>query len=106
MMNSGYTIDEEGFLIDPDSWDEEFARLVASDESLELSDDHWALIRATRAFYLEYGFSPSMRPLVQFVGTTLGPELGRSIYLMSLFPPSPARLLSRLAGLHKPKNCL
>jgi sulfur relay (sulfurtransferase) DsrC/TusE family protein len=25
---------------------------------------------------------------------------------MTLFPPSPARQLCKLAGLHKPKNCL
>ncbi|MEE3018855.1 MAG: TusE/DsrC/DsvC family sulfur relay protein, partial [Pseudomonadota bacterium] len=27
-------------------------------------------------------------------------------YLMSLFPGSPARVGSRIAGLPKPKNCL
>ncbi|HEY8385694.1 MAG TPA: TusE/DsrC/DsvC family sulfur relay protein [Porticoccaceae bacterium] len=106
MTNSAYATDDEGFLIDPESWDEGFARQVAGDENLMLGPEHWELIHATRAFYLEYGFSPSMRPLVQFIGTTLGPEQGRSIYLMRLFPPSPARMLSRLAGLHKPRNCL
>ncbi len=101
-----YGIDDEGFLIHPGDWDEDFARQVATEEGLDLTPQHWELIHATRAFHAEYGFSPSMRPLVQFIGTRLGPDRGRSVYLTRLFPPSPARLLSRLAGLHKPKNCL
>ena len=103
---NGYAVDDEGFLDDPGDWDEDFTRQVAADEGLSLEAEHWELIHATRAFYRQYGFSPSMRPLVQFVGIQLGPEKGRSLYLMRLFPPSPARLLSGLAGLHKPKNCL
>ena len=101
-----YLRDDEGYLLDPHSWDDDFAVLVAAEEAIALTPEHWALIHATREFYRQYGFSPSMRPLVQFVGTTLGADKGRSIYLMRLFPPSPARLLSRLARLHKPKNCL
>jgi len=101
-----YDVDEEGFLEDPDLWDRDFTLWVAAQENLVLTDEHWALIEQTRNFYLEFGFSPSMRPLVKYIGTHLGPDKGRSLYLMALFPPSPARLLSKLAGLHKPKNCL
>jgi tRNA 2-thiouridine synthesizing protein E len=105
-MNQDFDTDEEGFLEDPGQWTEVFARRAARDEGIELTDKHWELIYQARVFYETYGFSPSMRPLVKFVGMNLGPDKGRSIYLMKHFPPSPARLLSRLAGLHKPKNCL
>lgn len=101
-----YDIDEEGFLEDPRLWDREFALEVAKAEGTTLSEEHWALIEQTRLFYQEYGFSPSMRPLVKFIGMNLGPEKGKSIHLMKLFPPSPAKMLSKYAGLHKPKNCL
>jgi len=101
-----YAVDEEGFLENPALWDREFAFWIADLEGLSLTDEHWLLIEQTRNFYLEFGFSPSMRPLVQYIGTQLGPNIGKSLHLMKLFPPSPARLLSKLAGLHKPKNCL
>ena len=101
-----FNTDEEGFLVNPGDWTREFAVRTAADEGLSLADDHWELIHLTRRFHAEYGFSPSMRPLVKFVGLNLGPEKGKSLYLMKLFPPSPARLLSKLAGLHKPENCL
>lgn len=105
-MSTPYRIDDDGFLENPEDWEPAFARWTAEQSQLALTDAHWELIHQTRAFYREYGFSPSMRPLVKYIGMHLGPDKGRSIYLMQLFPPSPARLLSQLAGLHKPKNCL
>jgi tRNA 2-thiouridine synthesizing protein E len=47
-----------------------------------------------------------MRILVKHVRSQLGEEKGNSIYLMQLFPGSPAKLASKLAGLPKPDNCL
>lgn len=105
-MRGHFSVDDEGFLNDPADWNECFATATAESEGILLTELHWELIRLTRGFYAEYGFSPSMRPLVKYTNMHLGPEKGRSIYLMKLFPPSPARLLSKLAGLHKPKNCL
>lgn len=103
---SHYPTDEEGFLEDPTTWDRNFALIAAQSEKIELSEEHWELILLTRDFYKSYGFSPSMRALVKYIAIHLSPEKGKSLYLMQLFPPSPARMLSKLAGLHKPKNCL
>jgi tRNA 2-thiouridine synthesizing protein E len=47
-----------------------------------------------------------MRALVKYCGLRLGADQGRSIYLLSLFPGSPAKLGSKIAGLPKPDNCL
>lgn len=105
-MAKSYTVDDEGFLENPAEWDEDFVQHVAAQDNISLDPERWELVHCTRAFYAQYGFSPSMRPLSKFIGITLGPDKGRSIYLMQLFPPSPARALSKLAGLHKPKNCL
>ncbi|MCK9502975.1 MAG: TusE/DsrC/DsvC family sulfur relay protein [Porticoccaceae bacterium] len=101
-----YNVDEEGFLVNPSDWDRAFARETAAVEGIDLNEERWRLIEQTRGFYNEYGFSPSMRPLVKYIGMNLGADKGKSIYLMKLFPPSPAKILSKLAGLHKPKNCL
>mgnify|MGYP001953378336 CR=1 FL=1 len=101
-----FDVDDEGFLTDPGAWTKKFACAVASEDCITLGDEHWAVIDLARQFYQEYGFSPSMRPLVKYVGMNLGPDKGKSLYLMKLFPPSPARVVSKCAGLHKPKNCL
>jgi len=88
------------------AWSETTARQLAIEENIELSDEHLEILHVARQFYADYGFSPSMRPLIKSVAAQLDISKGRSIYLMQLFPPSPARIVAKLAGLPKPKNCL
>ena len=40
--------DAEGFLIDPADWDEAVAEAIAAREGVELTDEHWAVIRFMR----------------------------------------------------------
>jgi tRNA 2-thiouridine synthesizing protein E len=98
--------DAEGFLRKPEDWSAEVAQQLAAAEGLELSTAHWEIINLLRAYYQAYEHSPAMRPLVKYCAINLGADKGRSIYLMSLFPGSPAKLGSKLAGLPKPDNCL
>lgn len=100
------SLDPEGYLASPDDWTPATAEALADLEGLTLTDDHWAVIHLLRAFYAEYGISPAMRILVKQVGKQLGVKKGSSIFLMQLFPGSPAKLASKLAGLPKPTNCL
>jgi tRNA 2-thiouridine synthesizing protein E len=98
--------DKEGFLCKLDDWTPEIAQQIAVSEGIELTDAHWEIIELLREFYRRFEASPANRALVKFVAQELGPDKGRSIYLMSLFPGSPARLGSKVAGLPKPDNCL
>ncbi len=88
------------------AWSETLARQLAAEESLELTEKHIEILHVARNFYNAYGFSPSMRPLLKQIASELDISKGRSIYLMQLFPPSPAMVTARLAGLPKPKNCI
>lgn len=98
--------DKEGFLLDPAQWTPEIAEHLADEEGLVLTPAHWEVINALRDFYQEYQTAPAMRILVKVVRNRLGEEKGNSIYLMQLFPGSPAKLASKFAGLPKPANCL
>lgn len=98
--------DDKGFLADWTVWNVEIAEAFAREEGLSLSEQHWQIIHLLRDYYASYDASPANRALVNFVKKQLGPEQGNSIYLMSLFPGSPTRVASRIAGLPKPKNCL
>ena len=82
------------------------AEQIARAEGLELTCAHWEILHLLRDYYREYDASPAMRPLVKYCALQLGADKGRSIYLMSLFPGSPAKLGSKIAGLPKPDNCL
>lgn len=99
-------LDKDGFLVSLTDWNETVAEALAANEGILLSEAHFEIIYALRQFYAEYQLSPAMRPLVKYIGQTLGKDKGSSIYLLSLFPDSPAKLASKLAGLPKPNNCL
>lgn len=100
------SLDPEGYLVDLDDWTPDVAQALAAREGRVLNDEHWEIIEVLRDFYGRYDMAPAMRPLVKAVGQSLGPEKGKSLYLMRLFPESPAKVAARLAGLPKPTNCL
>ena len=99
-------LDKHGFLKDHTVWNKDLALILAKSEGIALTEAHWEIIELLRAYYEEFDASPANRSLVKYTKINLGLEKGNSIYLMSLFPGSPTRLASRIAGLPKPKNCL
>lgn len=99
-------LDKDGFLVHLEDWNETVALALADKEGIAAGPAHLEIIHLLRQFYAQYQLSPAMRPLVKYVASQVGPEKGSSIYLLSLFPGSPAKLASKLAGLPKPDNCL
>lgn len=108
LLVDGKTIptDKEGYLKNLSDWSRVVAEAIAQQEQITLTEQHWEIIHLLRAFYQQFEISPAMRVLVKTVGQQLGEEKGRSIYLMKLFPESPAKLAAKFAGLPKPTNCL
>ncbi|MFT6051395.1 MAG: tRNA 2-thiouridine synthesizing protein E [Halioglobus sp.] len=98
--------DKEGFLRKLDDWTPHIATEIAATEGIQLQDSHWELVSLIRQYYQDFDSSPSMRPLVKYIRLKLGAEKGKSIYLLSQFPGSPAKIGSKIAGLPKPDNCL
>ena len=98
--------DKEGFLRSLEDWSPQVATQIALLEGIELNDARWEIIYLLREYYREFDSSPAMRPLVKYCGIKLGKDKGKSIYLLSLFPGSPAKIGSKIAGLPKPDNCL
>lgn len=99
-------LDSDGHLLDPECWSSEIAEKMAEREARVLTPEHWEIIELQRDFYTRFEMAPAMRALVKATRQQLGEEKGSSLYLMSLFPESPARVSARLAGLPRPTNCL
>lgn len=97
----------EGFLEDARDWTECVAATIAAEDGMELTEKHWEIIEFLRSFYKEHEISPpSNRLFVKAVKEALGEDRGNSIYLMQLFPGTPAKTACRIAGLPRPTNCL
>jgi tRNA 2-thiouridine synthesizing protein E len=98
-------VDQQGFLKKLSDWNKKVAEILALNEGIQLHSGHWEIITLTRQYYNEFECSPANRALIKYVQRELGSEKGRSIYLMSLFSESPAKLASKIGGLPKPDNC-
>jgi tRNA 2-thiouridine synthesizing protein E len=93
-------VDEDGFIQEPDRWDEELAAALATTEGIDgLSEDHWKVMNYLRNYYLEFGVAPMIRKLCKETGFPL-----KQIY--ELFPSGPAKGACKLAGLPKPTGCV
>jgi dissimilatory sulfite reductase related protein len=93
-------VDAEGFLTDPEQWNERIAEEIARQNGIaELTDRHWLVVRFMRERYLDTGDAPSIR--------ALGKESGVPVKeLYQLFPKGPAKLAAKIGGIPKPKGCI
>jgi dissimilatory sulfite reductase related protein len=93
-------VDAEGFLTDPQQWNERIAEAIAKENDIpELTDRHWLVVRFMRDRYRQTGNAPSIR--------SLGKESGVPIKeLYQLFPRGPAKVAAKIGGIPKPKGCI
>jgi tRNA 2-thiouridine synthesizing protein E len=101
-----YATDEEGYLEDLSTWDEDVANAMAAEDETELTENHWEVINFLREYYEEYQIAPAVRVLTKAIGKKLGKEKGNSKYLYELFPYGPAKQACKYAGLPKPTGCV
>ena len=98
--------DTEGYLQESSQWSESLAVVIAENEGISLSPEHWEVVRFVRDFYLEFNTSPAIRMLVKAMANKFGEEKGNSRYLYRLFPKGPAKQATKIAGLPKPVKCI
>ncbi len=100
LSGNTYLVDEDGFLENPEIWNERVALDFASTEGVaELTEAHWKVINYLRNYYLQFGIAPMIRKLCKETGFKLN-----EIY--TLFPSGPAKGACKLAGLPKPTGCV
>jgi TusE/DsrC/DsvC family sulfur relay protein len=100
IANAPVDVDAEGFLTDPEQWNEQIAKAVATENGVpELTERHWLVVRFMRDRYLKTGTAPSIR--------SLGKESGVPVKeLYMLFPKGPAKLAAKIGGIPKPTGCI
>jgi len=105
---NGTTVDhdEEGYIQELDKWSKELAEVIAKDENIEMTDEHWEVVNFLRDYYEEYQIAPAVRVLIKSIKKTMGKEKGNNKYLYTLFPYGPAKQACKIAGLPKPTGCV
>ncbi|CAA7600028.1 sulfur relay protein, TusE/DsrC/DsvC family [Acididesulfobacillus acetoxydans] len=92
-------LDEDGFLEDASMWDEEVANFLAKTEEVELTEEHWEIIKYLRKYFDDFNVAPPVRRMVKDVHRDL-----QTIY--ALFPSGPGKGACKIAGLPKPTGCV
>jgi tRNA 2-thiouridine synthesizing protein E len=94
-------VDEDGFIQDPDLWDQQVARDLAKNEEgiEEMTEEHWRVVNYLRDYYLKFKIAPMVRKLCKESGVDL-----KKMYV--LFPSGPAKGACKVAGLPKPTGCV
>ena len=99
---AGQTVefDEEGFMVNPDAWNQAIAVELAKGIGInELTDRHWTVIEFCRADYQEKGEAPTLRRITKTGGVPT-----KELY--QLFPKGPAKKVALVSGLGKPTGCI
>ena len=92
--------DEDGFLKNPEDWNEEIANALAEEIGIgALTDQHWKVINFMRADFKERGQIPTIRRIKNAGGVPI-----KDVY--SLFPDGPAKKAAKISGLGKPQGCV
>lgn len=97
--------DQEGYIQNMDEWSEGYALALAGKEGLELTDDHWQVIRFIRAYYEEHRVQAQVRDMIKHFKRVWGSERGNNHYLHDIFPKGgPQKQGNRLAGIRRTKG--
>ena len=96
-----FEVDEDGFIQEPEHWNEAVAEDLAKEESsvAPMGPDHWRLVNYIRDYYLQYEVAPPVRMLCKKNSFDLK-------YVYEMFPKGPAAGACKVAGLPKPTGCV
>ncbi len=97
---------DDGFLLELPAWTPAVAEVMAQQDELSLSPEHWEIIEFVRAYYAAHSIVPIMRILAKAIARELGEEKAKTRYLYGLFAEGPVRQASRYGGLPKPPSCI
>jgi len=94
-------ISEEGYLVDPHTWNEDIARVFAKQESIELTPDHWDAIHFMRQYFEEHQVAPDVRHVTKHLAVRLGALSRNKIF--ELFPYGYVQQACKIAGMKRPR---
>ena len=92
--------DNDGFMVNPDLWNDEVACAIACEEGIDrMTEEHWKVVKFIRDYWKQNDLAPEVRLICK--------EFGLGVrQLFKLFTSGPARGACRVAGLPKPDGCV
>jgi len=96
--------DAEGYLFNPEDWDESVAQELAVEEGIVLGEAYWPLLRFMRDYWTESRTAPDVRHVVDFLAKAQGiDKKGAKERLFRLFPYGYVKQACKIAGMQRPR---
>ncbi len=99
------TRDNEGYIVNPEDWNEDLAKELAAEEDLQLDDAYWPVLHYMRAYWQEHKVAPDVRHVVKFLADEQGLDKKQAKqHLFSLFPYGYVKQACKIAGMQRPRG--
>ncbi|MGD8514332.1 MAG: TusE/DsrC/DsvC family sulfur relay protein [Granulosicoccaceae bacterium] len=99
-----YVRDVEGYMVDPDDWNETLARELAAEEDLKLTDEYWPILHFMRKYWQEHKIAPDVRHVMKFLAEERGIDKKQAKqHLFTLFPYGYVKQACKIAGMKRPR---
>lgn len=103
-MNKSPDFDIEGYIVDPEAWDESLARDLAQQEGLQLNENYWKILKFMRGFWQQNRIAPDVRHVTRYLSEELDLDKKASKRLLfDLFPYGYVKQACRIAGMRRPR---
>lgn len=100
-----YELDKEGYIVDPDDWNEEVAATLAEAEGLELSESYWPILNFMREYWVEHKVAPDVRHVIKHLSGHHGyTKKDAKQAIFTLFPYGYVKQACKIAGMQRPRG--
>lgn len=96
--------DVEGYLTDPEAWNESLACQLAEEEQLDLAEPYWPILHFMRDYWREHQVAPDVRHVVGYLSEEQGMDKkAAKDQLFQLFPYGYVKQACKIAGMIRPR---
>jgi len=93
----------EGYLLDPEEWNQDVAELLAQRDGIDLNEQHWKVLDFMRAYYAEHKVAADARFVIKYLAEDLGYGRDARGALYRLFPYGYMQQACKIAGMRRPR---
>ena len=96
--------DIDGYIVNPEDWNDDLAQTLAAEEGLVLTDEYWSIVRFMREYWEQHKVAPDVRHVIKHLADNQGHDkkLAKQ-HLFKLFPYGYVKQACKIAGMQRPR---
>ena len=96
--------DNEGYIVNPEDWNESLAQQLAAEEGLILDDSYWSVLNFMRRYWIDHHVAPDVRHVISYLAEKQKVDKKQAKqYLFKLFPYGYVKQACKIAGMQRPR---